>query len=398
LFDADGDKDADMYVVSGGNVYNPLTATYQDRLYFNDGKGNFTLGEEALPELYSSGSVVVANDFDKDGDQDLFVGGRIIPTRYPLTPESYILENNGSGLFRNATPAVSAAIKNIGMVIAALWSDFDKDGWTDLIIAGEWMPVTFFRNEHGVLKKLDSSPAIDSAKGWWFSLTAGDFDKDGDTDYIAGNLGHNNRYDVSEKTPVSVYAKDFDGNGSIEPMLTYYVDGKEVSIANRDQITSVMPSIKKKFDTYTKFSEADFATLFSKDELEDALVLKATTFTSVYIENKGGGKFTTRPLPVQAQFSAIQGMQVADFDHDTNLDVLIAGNFYSPDFMTGRYDASIGLLLKGDGRGNFTALTAAQSGIRINGDARCLGLLRLRNKPVVLAAVNAGRLQVFSTK
>jgi hypothetical protein len=313
LFDADGDKDLDLYVVSGGNVYNPLTATYQDRLYGNDGKGNFTLNKGALPTDFSSGSVVAANDFDKDGDLDLVVGGRVIPTRYPVLPESYVLRNTGRGLFENATASICPDLKNIGMITSALWSDFDGDGWTDLIVAGEWMPVIFFKNDHGVLKKLQGH-SLDGAKGWWFSLAAGDFDKDGDTDYIAGNLGLNNRYDATEKTPVSVYAKDFDGNGTIEPILTYYVNGTEYSIPNRDQITSVMPSIKKKFDTYTKFSEAEFATLFSKEELQDALVLQATTFASVYIENGGNGKFTTHTLPVLAQVSAIQDMEVGDFN------------------------------------------------------------------------------------
>jgi hypothetical protein len=232
--------------------------------------------------------------------------------------------------------------------------------------------------------------------GWWFSLAAGDFDKDGDTDYVAGNLGLNNRFKPSPEEPVSVYAKDYDGNGSLEPIMTYFLNGEEVTVANRDQITSVMPSIKKKFDTYTKFSEARFETVFSTTERSGAQVMKATTFASVYVENKGNGQFAMRPLPLPCQFAPVQAMQVADVDNDGALDIMMTGNFYSPDFMTGQYDASIGLVVKGDGKGNFTPLTAAQSGIHITGDARSLAAIRVKGKNAVLSGVNKGRLQLFT--
>jgi len=396
LFDADGDKDLDLFVVSGGNVYNANTATYQDRLYINQGDGNFKLDSDALPVAYSSGSTVVANDFDKDGDVDIFVGGRVVPGTYGVTPESFLLRNNGKGKFENATQQLCPGLENIGMITTALWSDFDNDGWTDLIVAGEWMPVTFFKNTKGNFKKVGGNPEMEAAAGWWFSLAAGDFDKDGDIDYIAGNIGLNNKLNVTQITPLSAYIKDFDGNGTLEPILSYYLNGKEYTIANRDQISSVMPSIKKKFDIYTKFAEASFSDIFSAQQLQDALILKATNFSSMYIDNKGNGKFVIRQLPLKAQFSAIQSMQVDDYNADGNLDVLIAGNFYSPDFMTGRYDASIGLVLMGDGRGGFKSLTAAESGIYIKGDARALCSIIVKNKKVVLAAVNQGRLQVFT--
>lgn len=395
LFDADGDEDLDLYVVSGGNTYNPFTAPYQDRLYINDGKANFKRDTHALPVSYNSGSCVAANDFDKDGNIELFVGGRVVPTLYPQPPESFILKNNGRGKFTDVTMQVCPELKNIGMVTSALWTDFDNDGATDLIVTGEWMPVVFFKNDHGILKKLANNPAVQSATGWWFSLAAGDFDNDGDMDYIAGNLGLNNKYAVSQNTPLSVYAKDFDGNGTTEPILSYYLQGKECTVANRDQITSVMPSIKKTFDIYNKFAEASFNEIFTKAVLSDALVLRATQMASVYIENKGKDRFVMHPLPLKAQFSAIQSMQVADYDDDGNLDVLIAGNFYSPDFMTGRYDASIGLLLKGDGKGGFIPLTPAESGIHIKGDTRSLITLHVQNKIRIIAGVNEGKLQVY---
>lgn len=396
FFDADGDKDLDLYVVSGGNVYNPNTATYQDRLYINDGKGNFKLDNNALPVEYSSGSMVIANDFDKDGDLDLFVGGRVVPVSYGVAPESFLLRNNGKGKFENVTGQLCPGLKNVGMVTSALWSDFDKDGWPDLIVAGEWMPVTFYKNTKGVFQKLNGNPELEASTGWWFSLVAGDFDKDGDMDYIAGNLGLNNKLNASTTTPVTAYMKDFDGNGTLKPILSYYLNGKEYTIANRDQISSVMPSIKKKFDLYTKFAEASFSDIFSPQQVQDALILKATNFSSVYIENKGNGQFVMHQLPLKAQFSSIQSMQVDDYNADGNLDVLVAGNFYSPDFMTGRYDASIGLVLLGDGKGSFKPLPASESGIHIKGDARALCSIKIKNKKAILAAANQGRLQVFT--
>ena len=394
LFDADGDKDLDLYVVSGGNSYNPLSAPYQDRLYSNDGKGKFVLSEHSLPVEYNSGSCVLANDFDKDGDPDLFVGGRVVPTKYAFTPKSFILKNNGKGKFENATLAICPDLENIGMVTAAIWTDFDHDGWTDLMVTGEWMPVCFFKNEKGILKKQSSDPAVDAATGWWFSIAAADFDKDGDEDYVVGNLGLNNKFKPSGKKPVSVYSKDFNGDGTYEPILTYYLNEEEFTIANRDQISAVIPVIKKKFDTYTKFSEAGFATIFPQLE-KDAIVLRATTFASVYMENSSNGKFVVHELPTRCQFAPIQTMKISDFDNDGNLDILMAGNFYGPEFMTGRYDASMGLFVKGDGKGNFKAMPASESGIRIQGDARTITDIKIKGKPAFIAGVNKGNLQVY---
>lgn len=395
MFDANGDKNLDLYVVSGGNEYNSKTAAYQDRLYINDGKGNFKRDVDALPKEFSSGSCVVASDFDNDGDLDLFVGGRVVPGSYPLAPQSFIFQNDGKGKFHDVTMSVCSPLTDIGLVTSAIWSDFDKDGWTDLIVTGEWMPVTVFKNEHGKLKRLQNNPILDASPGWWFSIAAGDFDKDGDSDYIVGNLGLNNKYKASEKKPLTIYAKDFDGNGSIECILSYYLGDQEYTLANRDQITSVLPAIKKKFDTYTKFADADFSQIFSKEDLDGALIRKATKFASVYMENKGNGRFVLHDLPIEAQFSTIQSIQVKDFDGDGNLDALIAGNFFSPEFMTGRYDASIGLLLKGNGKGHFASVPAASSSISIIGDARATGMIRIENKTCLIAAVNSGKLQVY---
>ncbi len=394
FFDADSDGDLDLYVVSGGNVYNPATPTYEDRLYLNDGKGNFARNNNALPKLYSSGSIVVATDFDKDGDLDLFVAGRVMPTKYPFTPHSYLLRNNGKGQFEDITAQVCPEIGNIGMVTSASWTDYNNDGYTDLIVAGEWMPVTIFKNEKGILKKL-SNPILQASTGWWFSLAAADMDNDGDIDFVAGNLGLNNKYGASPSTPLSVYVKDFDGNGSTEPILSYFLKNKEYPVPDRDQIVSVMPSIKKQFDIYAKFAASEFNQVFPAEKLEGATKFRVTNFASVYIENKGNDLFEMHPLPIQAQFSAVQSIQLADYDQDGKKDIVLAGNFYSPDFMTGRYDASIGLMLKGNGKGGFKPLSPAVSGIHIYGDARALATLKINNETVIISAVNEGRLQVF---
>ena len=395
FFDANGDKNPDLYVVSGGNEFKPNSASYQDRLYINDGKGNFKRDIEALPKESSSGSCVVPCDYNKDGAIDLFVGGRVVPGSYPVAPRSYLLQNNGKGKFRDVTAVACPELMNIGLVTSAIWSDFDNDGWKDLIVTGEWMPVTFFKNDHGTLKKWQNNPLIDSSAGWWFSIAEGDFNNDGKIDYIVGNLGLNNKFNVSQQTPYSVYTRDFDGNGTKESILSYYLNGKEYTVADRDQIALELPSMKNKYDTYEKFANADFSQIFPQDIVKNALHLTATNFASVYLENKGNGKFEITQLPIRAQFSAIQSVQVGDFDGDGKLDALIVGNYFSPDYMTGRYDASNGLLLKGDGKGGFLPVSETVSGISISGDARSTAFIRIKNSTCLLAAVNSGKLKCF---
>jgi hypothetical protein len=395
FFDANGDKWPDLYVVSGGNEFKPNSASYQDRLYINDGKGNLKRDMDALQKETSSGSCVVANDFNKDKATDLFVGGRVIPGNYPLPPRSLLLQNDGKGRFRDVTESVCPELMNIGLVTAAIWSDFDSDGWTDLIVTGEWMPVAFFKNTNGKLKRWKNNPVLDSSTGWWFSIAEGDFDNDSDIDYIVGNLGLNNKFNVSPQTPLSVYTKDFDGNGTTESIITYFLNGKEYPVADRDQIILDLPSIKNKFDNYDKFARADFSQIFSKENLKNAIHQNATCFASVYLENKGNGKFDMTPLPTEAQFSVIQSIQVKDFDGDGKPDAVINGNYFSPDYYTGRYDASYGLLLKGNGKGGFTPVPSSVSGISIVGDSRASAIIRIKNSPYMLVGINSGKLRCF---
>jgi len=393
FFDANGDGWPDLYVVSGGNEFKPYSSSYQDRLYINDGKGNLRRDKDALPKETFSGSCVVAGDFNKDGFPDLFVGGRVIPGTYPLPPRSFLLQNDGKGRFRDVIESVCPELTNPGLVTSAIWSDFNNDGWVDLIVTGEWMAIEFFENSNGKLKKLKNNPELDSKKGWWFSIAEGDFDNDGDLDYLVGNLGLNNKFNVSPQTPLSVYTKDFDVNGTTESILTYYLYGSEYPVADRDIIILDLPSIKNKFDTYDKFAKADFSQFFSKDNLKTARRLTATDFASAYLENKGNGKFVLTALPLEAQFSVIQSIQTGDFDGDGKLDAIIIGNYFSPDYSIGRYDASYGLFLKGDGKGGFTPVPSSVSGISIVGDSRSSAIIRLKNSSCLLVGINSGKLR-----
>jgi len=407
FFDADNDGDLDLYCANGSNEFPANTKNYQDQLFINDGKGNFTVDSSALPINYTSKSCVRAVDFDNDGDLDLFIGGRCLPGKYPLPVSSFIYRNdskNGKLKFTDVTASVAKNLQNIGMVCDALWTDFDNDGWTDLIIAGEWMPVTFFKNNHGKLQNVTSQTGISTQSGWWNSIVAGDFDNDGDIDYIVGNLGENSFFRASDQYPVNIYAKDFDNNGSIDAIVTVFLKDqngikKEYTAMNRDDIMNQLPGLKKKFLTYKQFADADIHQLFTTDEMKGALILHANNFKSCYIKNNGKGKFELQPLPAMAQLVPLNGMIVDDFNGDGNPDVGIAGNDYGNEVTDGRYDAMNGLVLLGDGNGNFTAQTILRSGLFIPGDAKALIKLKGPNNDYLLAASqNRGPLKIFKLK
>jgi hypothetical protein len=394
LFDADNDQDLDLYVVSGGNEYNPLTATYQDRLYLNDGSGNFTRSKESIPVEYASGSCVLPADFDGDGDTDLFVGGRVIPGRYPLMPESFLLLNDGKGIFSNVTQWVCPSLSMIGMVTDALWVDVDGDHFPELMVVGEFMPVTLFKNNKGTsFKKIEGS-GLDQLTGWWYSIEKGDFDKDGDQDFIAGNLGLNNRWNATPATPVRLYAKPL-SDVSILPILTYFLDKQEHTVANRDQIASLYPAIKARFNDYQSFASQTFAGVFPKEEWGSFQMWEATEMRSMYIENKGNWQFTFHPLPMEVQYAPIQTIQKDDFNNDGNTDILLLGNDYTPDFMTGRYDASPGLVLMGDGQGQFKKLPYCLSGLSIQEDIRSSIAIEVRGKKSYVIGSNASPLRLL---
>jgi hypothetical protein len=392
LFDSDNDGDLDLYCASGSSEYGLNLKHYQDRLYKNNGKGRFTLDTAALPLIESSGSCVTAADFDKDGDLDLFVGGRIVPTRYPESPISYVLQNEGHGKFTDITQSLCPDLQKTGMVTSSLWSDYDNDGWVDLVLVGEWMPITFYKNNSG--KFFTKSYAQHT--GWWNSISGGDFDNDGDIDYILGNLGSNSLYKASETEPVSIYAKDYDKNGSIDPVVTRYIQGVEYPTHYRETMTEQMTVLRRRLTRYSVYGSLTFNDLFTASELEGAFISRSNCLTSSYLENKGNGDFKISQLPVDAQLSPLFGVTVMDVNNDNNLDVLGIGNCYASETITGFYDAGIGVCLFGDGRGDFKSVHTNESGFFVDKDAKAFAVVNASsNKPLWLATMNQDSLLAF---
>lgn len=394
LFDADGDGDLDLYAASGGYADESGSKSYQDRIYANDGKGHFTLQPNALPANFTSKLCVKAVDYNKDGSLDLFVSGRVDPWNYPKPVSSFIMRNdskNGQIKFTDATPAAAKDLKNIGLVCDATFSDYDNDGWPDLVITGEWMPVTFFKNDHGTFKNVTPTTGIADKLGWWNTIAGGDFDHDGDIDYIVGNTGTNTFYKASEQYPMYITAKDFDNNGSYDAFPSLFLkdqDGqmKEFPAHTREDVVKQMIGMRVRYQNYKMFAVSTMDSVLTPKMREGALRLKANTLQSVYLRNDGNGKFTMVPLPIEAQISQLSGIVVDDFDGDGNLDVALSGNDYGTDVSTGRYDAFNGLMLKGDGKGGFKPLTIAQSGLYIPGDGKALVKLRGATGKYLLAA------------
>jgi enediyne biosynthesis protein E4 len=400
LFDADGDQDADLYIVSGSMENFQTQEPYQDRLFINDGHGNFSIDKDAVPDTKASGSCVRASDFDGDGDLDLFVGGRLIPGQYPIAPESYLLRNE-KGRFTNVTEEVCPELKNAGMITDALWSDFNGDHRQDLIVVGEFMSVMFFENTGQGLSLIKTS--IDGQKGWWNSITAGDYDLDGDIDYVIGNLGNNNSYQVMEKYPMEVCAKDFDGNGSMDAVIGCYMRESMTSYEKElfpvhfwDELNTQSPKFRNKYSRYRQYGKATMNDLLDDEDRKGALILKANQMSSVYLENSGGNNFRMTPLPALAQVAPVNGLLTEDINSDGFPDVVMVGNDYGNEVFAGRYDAFNGLVLLGDGKGNFVSQTSAQSGFYVPGDAKALVKLHRRRGDVFVASQNKDSLEVFS--
>lgn len=407
LFDADGDGDLDLYAASGGYEDEPGAKSYQDRVYANDGKGNFTLQPNALPVNFTSKLCVKAVDYDKNGSLDLFVSGRIEPWSYPKPVSSFVLRNDskpGQIKFTDATPSAAKNLTNIGLVCDASFSDFDNDGWPDLVITGEWMPVTFLKNDKGVFKNVTANSGIADKLGWWNTIAGGDFDKDGDIDYIVGNTGTNTFYKASEQYPMYITAKDFDNNGSYDAFPSLFLKDQkgvmqEFPAHTREDIVKQMISMRIKYQNYKSFAVSTMDSVLTPEMRKGALRLKANILQSVYLRNDGGGKFAMIPLPVEAQMSQLSGIVVDDFDGDGNLDITLNGNDFGTEVSTGRYDGFNGLMLKGDGKGGFKPLTIMQSGIYLPGDGKALVKLRGANGKYLLAATQyKDALKVFELK
>lgn len=386
FFNANGDNLLDLYVCSGSNQFEDSSQNYQDRLYvYNDKYKTFDKKPNALPKMLTSSSCVVAADYDKDGDLDLFVGGRQTPGKYPYPTNSYILRND-KGNFTNVTEEIAPELVKPGMVTSALWTDFDNDDDKDLIVVGEWMSILFFENQNGKLKDITKPEFKKNNLGWWWSINGGDFDNDGDIDYVVGNLGLNYKYKASIEEPFSVYSKDFDNNGHNDIVLSYYdIDGKVYPLRGRSCSSQQIPDIKNQFPSYNLFSEATLTDVYKEKDLDDALQYDARQFGSVYIENKGNKNFEVKLLPDLAQISTIFGILPFDFNGDTYLDLLLTGNFHHAEIETPRADASIGLIALGDGNGNFKPVEANEAGIIASNDAK--GLAFIKNGPFNLSVI-----------
>jgi len=375
FFDADGDEDLDLYVVSGGNEFDDNSPHLQDRLYRNDGAGLFKKTETALPEMRSSGSCVRPADYDRDGDLDLFVGGRVVPGKYPFPPRSYLLRNEG-GRFTDATPFMAAALQRVGLVTDAVWTDYNQDGLMDLIVVGEWLPVTVMKNEGSNFVPVTDEVGLGDSNGWWFSIAAADIDQDGDEDYVVGNLGLNYKYRASREEPFHCYAADFDRNGTLDIMLGKYDHGQVYPLRGRECSSEQMPFIKEKYPTYRQFARATIEDVVGQGQLDQAMHLEAKTFATVLLENQVGS-FQMRPLPIRAQLSSVNAILIDDFNADKYPDVVLAGNLYASEVETPRNDAGMGLFLVGNGKGDLIAIDGNTSGLFLPGDVKDLAFIKL---------------------
>jgi enediyne biosynthesis protein E4 len=396
FFDADKDGDMDLYVGSGGFEFNENDAALQDRLYLNNGKGHFTKKENALPQMLFSKGCVKAGDIDADGDADLFVGGRVVPGKYPISPESYLLLNDGKGNFTIATDTMAPALKNIGMVTDALWMDFNKDGKNDLIVVGEWMPVKVFINHDKVLKDESNNYIKFTTNGWWNRIYADDFDGDGDKDLVIGNVGLNTQFHSNENEPLQLYYKDFDGNGSVDPIFCYYINGVSYPANSRDDLTDQLPMLKKKFLEYHQYANATINDVFTPDQLKDAKVLNVTEQSTLYLQNDGEKGFGKKPLPIQAQYAPVYAITSLDANKDGKKDLLLAGNNSWTRIKYGRYSANHGVLLIGDGKGNFTYIPQWQSGLNIRENVRSLQAVTTGNQIQLIFGINNGAAKTFT--
>ena len=385
FFDADNDKDLDLYVVSGGSEFSPTDVALQDRLYLNDGKGNFSKSQ--LPKETISGSCVRASDIDNDGDLDLFVGGRLIPQNYPKTPESFILINRGKGVFeKNNQPIIS----NLGMVTDAVWVDMNKDDVKDLVVVGEWMPIKIFINQKGKLVDESVKWITQPMNGFWNKILAEDMDNDGDMDLIVGNHGQNTQIKVSESQPAEITFKDFDDNGTIDPIMTYYLDGKSYPMASRDDLLEHLPMLKKKFTDYKSYADAQLTDLFNSSELAGSSTLKANNLQTIYLENTGK-LLKIKPLPVQVQFSPVCAITTADINNDGKKDLIMAGNLSTARIKFGKYDANNGTILLGDGKSNFSYVSSTKTGLNLKGDVRSMEIIGKK----LMVGVNNERIKVY---
>jgi hypothetical protein len=396
FFDADNDKDQDLYVCSGGNELSSSSSALIDRLYFNDGKGNFTKSTQILPSgRFESTTAVKASDFDGDGDIDLFVGMRLQPFQYGLKVNGYILRNDGKGSFSDVTAAVAPGLTGVGMITDASWTDIDGDGDDDLVVVGEYLPISVFVNENGTLVDQTTSRGLSMSNGWWNRIMPADIDNDGDIDFVVANHGLNSRFRAAVDKPVCMYVGDFDRNGTVEQVICAYNGEKSYPIVLRHDLMAQIPSLKKKYLKYENYQDQTISDIFTPEELALAQKLDVFELASSLVINDGNGQFTLRPLPAEAQFSVMYAIHISDVDGDGKQDIMMGGNLYNVRPEAGRYDASYGVLLKGDGAGNFSYVGPARSGLKLDGEVRDFASIRVNGRDVLMVARNNSELLFF---
>ncbi|MBL7764051.1 MAG: VCBS repeat-containing protein, partial [Chitinophagaceae bacterium] len=394
FFDADNDGDLDLYVVSGGYNFNIDDKDLQDRLYIND-NGKFIKTSHSLPAETVSGSCVRVADIDKDGDLDIFVGSRVIPGRYPESPLSLLLINDGKGIFTNAPASMRAALDSLGMVTDAAWIDIDNDGSKDLIVCGEWMKLYLFSNKNGRLIDISDLVFPDNLKGWWNRLHLADMDGDGDMDLVAGNWGQNSSIKVSAAEPAIMYYSDFDNNGSVDPLICYYIQGKSYPMASRDEMTDQIVSLRQKFPTYDSYANTTIENILNTEQLKSAKQLSVNCFETTYFENNNG-IFKAKKIPLQANFFPVYAITTGDFNRDGKQDILLAGNTDHARIKIGKIDAGYGTLLKGDGKGNFEYMPQLKSGLSVGGCTRDLITIKTKTGDRVIFTVNNQPAVIYS--
>ncbi|MFM2135358.1 MAG: hypothetical protein RL021_758, partial [Bacteroidota bacterium] len=387
FFDAENDGDLDLLVVSGGNEFEDGSPELEDRLYLNDGKGNFIRSRGMLPIDTVAGLCIAGSDYDLDGDIDLFIGGCVRHAGYGLPVPSRLLENRSGNLI-DVTSERCPELLTAGMVMDGAWADMDGDKRPDLIIAGEWMPIRLFMNKKEVL--LEQTPGgLPNTSGWWNCLAVADLDGDGDADLVGGNRGNNEQMKVSPEHPASIFIKDFDGNGTIDPVITYWIKDGYYPMASRDELLDQMLPLRKKYIYYRKYAAATIDSIFTPAQLQDATIRKAVEFRSMWFENDGSGQLNPHPLPVEAQLAPVNAIAIADLNGDKKNDILLGGNHYGLRAEMGRADASFGLLLAGDGNGRFTTIPSDRSGLMLRGECRDLKMLKTdKGERLVLAGMN----------
>lgn len=399
FFDADGDGDMDLYVVSGGNEYGDQSPEYGDHFYLNDGKGNFTRIADALPPMLSSKQAIAVGDFDNDGDLDLFIGGKGVPGSFPLAAKSYLLRNDskkGKIIFKDITGDADPILRKPGMVNAAVWADLNNDHYPELLIAGDWMPLMLFQNNKGKLDDVSADAGLANTSGMWSSVVAADADGDGDTDFILGNCGLNNQFTASKEAPMTIYAADFDDNGTIDPITCYYIQGKSYPMASRDELLDQIVPLRKKYVKYIDYADAGISDIFSKSKIAGAEVFHCEELASGILYNQGKSQFSFKPLPLPAQFSKVNSIVCKDFNSDGIADIFMAGNFYPYRIQLGRCDASFGVLLKGKGAGEYEAEDPAVTGCYADGDVRQVAAIKNKaGEQLLIVAKNDAAVQVL---